>query len=59
MIKAKNIYKSFDNKKYILKGVTISIKKGHLACILGESGSGKSTLLHILGTLDQPTKKKM
>lgn len=57
MIQAKNIYKSFE-KKDILKGITISVKIGHLVCILGESGSGKSTLLHILGTLDKPTKKK-
>ncbi|BBA16990.1 ABC transporter ATP-binding protein [Blattabacterium cuenoti] len=54
MIQAKNIYKFFGGKK-ILNGVNIMVKKGSIACILGESGAGKSTLLHILGTLEKPT----
>lgn len=51
MISCKNIHKSYDQLQ-VLKGVSLEIQKGDLACIVGPSGAGKSTLLHIIGTLD-------
>jgi putative ABC transport system ATP-binding protein len=38
-----------------LDSVSLEIRDGELAAIVGPSGSGKSTLLHIIGTLDRPT----
>ena len=38
-----------------LDGVSMSVRRGDLAAIVGASGSGKSTLLNIIGTLDRPT----
>lgn len=59
-IVAKNIYKSFLNKKGIdvevLKDVNLEIPEKNISVIIGASGAGKSTLLHILGGLDKPDR---
>ena len=52
MIKAKNIFKSFDTLQ-VLKGVDLQVDKGEIVSIVGPSGAGKTTLLQILGTLDK------
>jgi len=53
MLSARNIYKSFGNKK-ILNGVDIDIASGEITCIIGPSGTGKTTLLRALCMLDLP-----
>lgn len=53
MIKAKNIYKSYDDLK-VLNDVSLEVNSGEIISIVGASGAGKTTLLQILGSLDLP-----
>ena len=58
-IEAKGIVKDFQMGKtvsHVLKEVSVDVKDGEFASIMGPSGSGKSTLLYILGGLDEPTR---
>ena len=47
MLKTENISKSFGTH-VALNDVSFTVKKGHIAALLGENGAGKSTLLRIL-----------
>ncbi len=52
-------YHTGEGRLDILKGVSLSIKKGERLGIVGASGAGKSTFLHILGGLDKPTSGRV
>jgi phospholipid/cholesterol/gamma-HCH transport system ATP-binding protein len=54
MIKAENIFKSFDENE-VLKGITAEFYAGKTNLIIGRSGAGKTVLLKILVGLMQPT----
>jgi lipoprotein-releasing system ATP-binding protein len=52
-----DLYKSYRKGAIevpVLRGVSMSVRRGELLSIVGQSGCGKSTLLHLLGTLDAP-----
>ncbi len=51
----RKVFKGPAGELVVLKGVSLSLRRGEIVSILGPSGAGKSTLLHILGTLEQPT----
>lgn len=62
MIEVKEIIKSYgnsDNKIQVLKGISIIIKDGDFAVILGASGSGKSTFLNVASGLEYPDSGKV
>ena len=39
-----------------LDGISFTVNRGELVCVMGASGSGKSTLLRVLGGQLQPTR---
>jgi polar amino acid transport system ATP-binding protein len=52
MVDAQGITKSYGSHK-VLKGVSLSVEPGGVACIIGPSGSGKSTFLRCINHLEK------
>jgi polar amino acid transport system ATP-binding protein len=50
LLTIENLHKSFGNFE-VIKGVSLSVAKGEVACIIGPSGSGKSTLIRCVNAL--------
>ena len=50
IVDIRDVYQSF-GKVDVLKGISLSVPKGGVVCIIGPSGSGKSTLLRCINGL--------
>lgn len=48
-LKVRDVAHSYDRKTPALDGITFSIQRGEMVCVMGPSGCGKSTLLKALG----------
>ncbi len=58
MIRAENIYKSFDDNE-VLKGISMEFLPGKTNLIIGRSGAGKTVFLKILVGLIPPSSGKV
>ena len=55
-IELTDVTKEFpENGIIACKGITLSVHKGEILCLMGENGAGKSTLMHILSGFYTPT----
>ena len=58
MISAQNVHKSFGSLE-VLKGITLDVMPGEVACLLGPSGAGKSTFLRCCNHLEKVTAGRL
>ncbi|MBF2047740.1 amino acid ABC transporter ATP-binding protein [Leptolyngbya sp. NK1-12] len=52
IIIAKDVEKWYDNNFHVLKGVSLTVKKGEVVVVMGPSGSGKSTFIRTFNALE-------
>ena len=52
MVKAEQVHKRFGRLE-VLKGISLEVGRGEVACLLGPSGSGKSTFLRCINHLEK------
>jgi len=57
-IQIHDLHKSFGSLE-VLKGITTTVHRGEVVCVIGPSGSGKSTLLRCVNLLEQPTSGRI
>ena len=57
-IRVEDLHKSFGQLE-VLKGVSLTAKKGDVVAIIGGSGSGKSTCLRCINFLETPTSGRI
>ena len=53
-----DLHKSFGPVE-VLKGISLTVHRGEVVCVIGPSGSGKSTLLRCVNLLETPTKGRI
>ena len=58
VIRVEDVHKYYElgeARVHALRGVSVEIRSGEFAAVMGASGSGKSTFMNILGCLDRPS----
>jgi polar amino acid transport system ATP-binding protein len=58
MLQLEGLHKSFGDL-HVLRGITMSVERGGVVCVIGPSGSGKSTLLRCINLLEPPDRGRI
>lgn len=62
VVEIQNVFKSYQlgsTEVLALRGLSLTIRKGEFAALIGASGSGKTTLLNLVGCLDVADQGKI
>jgi len=55
-VELRDVWFSYDGKKWILKGVSFKVRPGEVVAIVGPAGSGKSTLVQLIPRFYDPQR---
>ncbi|MEM0345835.1 MAG: ABC transporter ATP-binding protein [Thermofilaceae archaeon] len=55
-VELRDVWFSYDNEKWVLKGVSFKVKPGEIVAIVGPAGSGKSTLVQLIPRFYDPQR---
>ncbi|RKX55768.1 MAG: hypothetical protein DRP50_01885, partial [Thermotoga sp.] len=55
-ISIKDLWFTYDNENWVLKGIDMEIKEGDFVCVVGRTGCGKTTLIEHLNGILKPAK---
>jgi polar amino acid transport system ATP-binding protein len=58
MLVLEDVHKSFGDL-HVLRGLSMSVSRGDVVCVIGPSGSGKSTLLRAINLLEPPERGRI
>jgi ABC-type multidrug transport system ATPase subunit len=58
LLEVQDVWKAY-GKVQVLKGASVSVRRGEAVAVVGENGSGKSTFLKILVGLEKPDQAKV
>ncbi len=53
-VEFKNVWFSYDNKRWILQDVNLEFVPGELVAIVGETGAGKTTIMNLINAMYRP-----
>src|SRR5881296_4067717 len=56
VVRARDLWKSYDGRADVLRGVDLDVAALEAILVFGPNGSGKTTLLSLLGGLDVPSR---
>ncbi len=58
-VRFENVWLSYDNENWVLKGINAEFKPGGLNAIVGETGAGKTSMLSLLNLTYRPQKGRI
>jgi len=59
VIEFKDVWFTYDNKRWILQNVNLHFKPGELVAIVGETGAGKTTIMNLINGMYRAQKGKI